>query len=119
MSALWAAIAIADGFLVLVGLVVVAIGARVWADAIAAAHRARAHAVEANNTEWTTGHAHDAIDDQAQSRIQAVAPTDEELEEIILSERYARNGHAEEYTTLGNEGIEEEPPIPPGGLYRV
>ena len=113
------AVVIVAGLLVcvlLTGLIVcvAALGARMWADAAAATHRARAHGAEADATEVTVQVANDAVDEihERTSRGDYRPTSDEDLLEQIVAERG-------EYTTAGNEGIEEQEPIPSGGFYRA
>lgn len=100
------------------GVGVLALGARGWAYAIADAHRAESHGVELGERKNTYQQAHEAIDDLEQrraSRAQRDVPSDDELLAAVLAERE----QARDYDTLSNEGIETEPPIPEGGLYRT
>jgi len=104
------------------GVWVLAHGARVWAEAVGALHQARYQGVQAN----VAAAADDAAqaldeerDERARSRAPFVPPTDDELAALLLEERVlGRRGKDAEYTTLGNEGIEETTPIPEGGMYR-
>lgn len=99
-------------FLFLAGILVLALGARAWSDAVAAQHRARAHSYEADATRETIGIAEEALTQG--SRIQHPqefhTPSDEELLAAMRAER--------EYTTEGNEGFDPVEPIPSGGFYR-
>lgn len=101
----------------LVGLIVcvAALGARMWADAVAATHRARAHGVQADSEQVTIQAANDALDEAGERvpRGDYRPPTDRDLYEQILAER------EREYTTTANEGIEESEPIPSGGFYKA
>jgi hypothetical protein len=103
-------------------VVVLALGAKVWADAQAASHRARAHGLTADAEEAVQAAATSALDEAAaRPRVRDVAPDDGEIRAAILAERVSRNGHSngamDEWTTEQNNGIEEQPPIPPGGMY--
>ena len=109
---------------------VLAKGAMAWADAIQRTHQARGVGVQADIAEATDAAlAKTAADDEERRRVARAAhtpPSDDELAEAILLERAERRmrerivGHDSEpeYTTLGNEGIPEEEPIPSVGMYR-
>ena len=124
-AVLTAAAPLAAALLFIVGVLLLGVAARVWADAIAAGHRAHSHAIEVRERKETYQATHEALEDAEEQRARAraayVPPNDRELYETILAEREANrgNGEAKEYTTTSNEGLEEEPPIRPGGLYNT
>lgn len=112
------------------GVVVLGVGAWVWSRAIGQAHQARYNAVQATILQQGS----DVVDhlqedaEERRARIAYVPPTEDELREAVLAERAAERVRARveasaareqqpEFTTQGNEGIEEQPPIPEGGLY--
>ena len=87
----------------------------VWANAIAAAYRAHAHRLQLHASEAAAEvveEAAQAAQGQRPPRAPYVPPTEAEIRASILAAREDR-----EYTTGGNDGQEEGPPIPPGGLY--
>jgi hypothetical protein len=103
----------------LASVLLLAVGARLWADAATAAHRTRAHGAQADETQMTIQAVEEATEEvKRAARIHAPLPTDAELRAGLLAERRSENGHSDyrEYTTAGNEGIEEEPAFD-GGLY--
>lgn len=109
-------------FLLLAGMVVVALGAWSWSNATAAAHRAHSHGLQVQDTRDTIAAANDAVDEvRERARGDWVPPTDSELVDAIIASRAAKGGSGTqmEFTTLGNEGIEETEPIPSGGFYRT
>lgn len=107
-------------FLLLLGLAICALGAWSWSKAIAAAHQAHANKLHVQETRDTITSANDAVEEVRQrARGDWQPPSDDDLREAILASR--GNGAAPEqmeFTTLGNEGIEESEPIPSGGFYR-
>lgn len=119
---------IADVLLVVAALVVVlaavacAWGALIWSKAIDTLQQARMHAVAANASQRTldeTNRAIDDLNDRMPPRADYVPPSEDEIREELRRQRAdARAEEQPEYTTLGNEGVEEAPPIPPGGFYR-
>ncbi len=92
-------------------VVVLAFGAKVWSDAAASAHRARAHGISADEQEQLVEESHAAIDEVRERRPpeESFGPTDAELREATIAER--------EYTTTANEGVEESAVIPPDKMY--
>lgn len=102
--------------LLLVGMVVIGLGAWAWANAIAATHRARAHGFAADENERIAEEAHEAFNEtiERKPRGDYQPPSEEDLVEGIRAGRDEK-----EYTTLGNEGIEEAAPIGGGGMYRT
>ncbi len=115
------------GILILAIVLFVAVmGARGWAEAIAALHKARAHGVQADAEEAILRQASDAVE-----KIQEVpgvpgsrhrppydAPSEEDLRASLLAQRLANAEENREYTTHGNEGYPDHEPIPGGGFYR-
>lgn len=111
------------------GCIMVAIGLWWFANAVRMAHTARAHGAQADETEATVQQSQQALDEllaehpmpegiplDNPARHAYDRPTDRDLLEVVLA---GRNGHRDEtYTTEQNEGIEEQPPIPRGGMYR-
>lgn len=116
------AIAIAFGFAILAllfmgGVVVLGLGAWAWGNAIAAAHRARAHGLTADAQQVVHESARDALGEIDDRRREFGGedyrpPADNELVEAILAARNGSTNDDRDITTIGNEGIEEEPPIP-------
>lgn len=103
------------GLLVIASALLAGLGALAWANAIAAAYRAHAHRLQLHASETAA----EAVEEAAQAaqarrppRAPYVPPTEAEIRASILAAREDR-----EYTTHGNEGVPESPPIPPGGLY--
>lgn len=101
------------------GVVVLALGARGWAYAIADAHRATSHGVELGERRATYTQAHEALEElenrRASPRAERDVPSDEELVEAIRAERE----RSQEFDTLSNEGIEPQEPIPSGSFYNT
>ena len=106
-------------------VVILGFGARAWSDSIAAVARARSFLNTAAGEERLQSESLDAVDEAREQRGRApyVPPTDRSLIEAILAERPSTNGVAHdderEYTTDGNENIDESPPIPEGGMYKT
>lgn len=88
------------------------LAAWVWANAIAAAYRAHAHRLQLHASEAAAEVVEEAAQAARPPRAPYVPPTEAEIRASILAAREDR-----EYTTHGNEGMEDGPPIPPGGLY--
>ncbi len=114
------------GILILALVLFVAVmGARGWAEAIAALHKARAHGVQADAEEAILNQASDAVEkvrevhNDAGSRHRPAydAPSEDDLRASLLAQRLA-NAEEREITTHGNDGFEETEPIPGGGFYR-
>jgi hypothetical protein len=109
---------------------ILGVGAHWFGRAVREAHTARAHAAQADETQDTVAQATAAlahIDEtpQASSLDNPVnrpyeRPTDADLMAALIARR---NGRAypneDEFTTEGNEGIPETPPIPETGMYRT
>ncbi|GAC1550363.1 MAG: hypothetical protein NVS3B16_24700 [Vulcanimicrobiaceae bacterium] len=114
-----ASLLFAASVLFVVGIGVLALGARAWSDAVAASHRARAHGLSVDETTQTLGAVQDAAEDvRAKARGTFVPPTEDELQSWIIEQRHSSNGRSEEYTTDANNGVpDEQPPIRRGGLY--
>jgi uncharacterized membrane protein len=115
------------GILILaVVLFITVMGARGWAEAIAALHKARAHGAQADAEESILHQASDAVekirevhsDVGSRHRPAYDAPSEDDLRASLLAQRLANAEENREYTTHGNEGFEETPPIPGGGFYR-
>ncbi len=103
------------GLLVIVCVVLAGLSALTWANAVAAAYRAHAHRLQLHASQAAAEvveEAAQAAQGQRPPRAPYVPPTEAEIRADILAARADR-----EYTTHGNEGVEEAPPIPPGGLY--
>jgi hypothetical protein len=114
--------------LFVIALVVIAFAAKLFMQAVQQAHTARAHGAQADETQQATEQAETAVAEIKEKFLPLDNPAarpfdraaDNELREIILAGRH-RNGrvtHDEEFTTEGNEGIPETPPIFGGGMYR-
>jgi hypothetical protein len=107
-------------------LFVTVMGARGWAEAIAALHKARAHGAQADAEESILHQASDAVekirevhsDGGSRHRPPYDAPSEEDLRAALLAQRLANAEEDREYTTHGNEGIPDQAPIPGGGFYR-
>lgn len=101
--------------IVVIAALAAGLGALVWANAIAAAYRAHAHRLQLHASEVAADVVEEAAlaaQGQRPPRAPYVPPTEDEIRASILAAREDR-----EYTTHGNEGMEDSPPIPPGGLY--
>ena len=98
----------AGSLLFLGGIGVLALGAWGWGNAIAAAHRARAHGYDADERKATYAAANEALSEveerRRNGRARYVPPSDEELQEAILAGR-----REPDITTDANENIPEEP----------
>jgi hypothetical protein len=109
----------AVGLEVIVACVILGYGAYAWSNAIAAAHRARAHGAQADAAQLTLDATHDAVD-AAPHRAPYEPPSDRELVDALIAERYDPTDARREYDTESNEtGAEPEPPIPRGGFYSI
>lgn len=96
-------------------------GARAWADAKAAEHRARAHGIEADMQRETI--------EQARSVASSVMagggqgpPTPEQIREALLRQRAASNGQPDddqEFTTSGDVTPDELNEHMQGGEFRA
>jgi uncharacterized membrane protein len=116
------------GILILaVVLFVTVLGARGWAEAIAALHKARAHGVQADAEQTILNQASDAVekvrevhsDGTSRHRPAYDAPSEDDLRAALLAQRLANAAEEDrEYTTHGNEGFADHAPIPGGGFYR-
>ena len=105
-------------FLLVGGVWVLAQGAKAWADASAAEHRARAHGIEADMQRDTIEHARAAADRALGGR---PPPTPDEIKQAILDQRVAGNGVSEEYreyTTSGDVSPDELNEHMQGGEFR-
>ena len=109
-------------------VVLLGLGAWVWARAVAEANRIRGFRMQVNSEYETTQAALDAHD-ALQQRINAQrepppVPTDEEIRAAIRLERQRANGHATvasglaDAVTPGDEDVEPANPFG-GGEYRV
>ena len=106
-------------------IVVLGFGARLWADAAAAAHRARAHGIQADAERDSIEHARRAADDAIARGLGT--PTgrrlsDEDIRESLLAQRTAagmgRDNGAPEYTTSGDVTPDELNAHMQGGEFR-
>lgn len=72
-----------------VGIVVLALGARLFADAAAAVHRSRSHGLSADEQQRIGAEAHDALEELDRRRARAPLPDvgDDELAEAIVAQR--------------------------------
>lgn len=108
-------------------IVVMGFGAKMWADATAAVHRARAHGVEADMQHDTIAHARAAADEAFARGVPygSPPPTDEELREGLIRQRAASNGQSSgeqperEYTTSGDVTPDELNAHLQGGEFRL
>ena len=97
-------------------LIVICIAAFIAVRSAAEVQRVRTHRAAADAQDEALDESRDALDDiqtrRRQSREQErVTPSDEELFRQIVEER--------EWTTTGNEGIEEDSGIPPDRTYNI
>src|ERR1700688_3411924 len=109
VPAVFSTILLVCGVLVLaITLWVLGLGARAWAEAIDALHKARAHGVQADVEAAVLKQASEAAEDAheatvARSRPPYQPPTEKDLRASLLAQRAAEDDR--EYTTHGNEGV--------------
>jgi hypothetical protein len=107
---------------------ILGVGAHWFGRAVREAHTARAHAAQADETQETVATSREALaaleephvslDDNPVNRAYA-RPTDADIMASVIAGRNGkRYPNEDEFTTEGNEGIPETPPIPDGGMYR-
>jgi hypothetical protein len=99
---------------------ILAVGAKVWSAAASAAHTARSHGAQADETADTLRMAREAA--QSQFERQPRRPTDDEIRAAILAERQGGNGEVGagvEYTTSGEVTPDELTSYMAGGEYRT
>ena len=107
------------------GLVLLGLGVRMFADAAAAAHRARAHGIEADMQRESVLQARDVADEVIRRRAPQYgerAQTEDEIREAIIRQRMNPNGQTSEqreYTTAGDVSPDELNEHMQGGEYRV
>jgi hypothetical protein len=107
-------------FLLAGGVWVLAVGAKCWSDATAAAHRARAHGIEADMQKETIETARSAAAEAMRGGGRP-APTPDQIREAILAQRGAGNGATDEYqeyTTSGDVSPDELNEHMQGGEFR-
>jgi len=104
------------------GIVVLGLGAFVWARAFAEIQRARVLRQSADANDITLEASQEAIDELAVRRDERLerdpheAPTDEELYRQVLAER-GDPGEDYDMTTARNEGVKEDYGIAPDQMY--
>lgn len=119
--------------LFIIGTILLGVAALVFARAFAEVQRGRAHRSSADAQEETVRAASKAVDEIERNRPDyenPYIPTEQELFDAARMTDAgppSRNGHAmpgsvtyeppKDTTTMGNEQIEEGPPIPPDRLY--
>ena len=89
---------------------VTALGARAWSQAVSAAHTARAHGIQADETQETLQQAREAVVNATrQTEDDYRKPTHDELLEAIYAERHSGNGELDpEFNTSGDANIPDE-----------
>lgn len=111
------ALALMAAILFLGGVIVLALGAHAWMNAVASAHRARSHGSEADANARITAEGLEALEAAKPTPFVPVAPTSREIEDQIRFERRSARAEMDEFTTLGNEGLEEVPPVGDGTAF--